>query len=69
MVPMVSVDDVPEKYKVSSSFVTIDTSTAIPETLEKFSDYTVTELYDIDDWGIRIKEIAGRIHIKDSKKK
>lgn len=65
MVPMVSVDDVPEKYIVTSSFVTLDTSTAIPETLEKFSDYTVTELYDIDDWGIRIKERGGRIHIKD----
>lgn len=66
---MVNVDDVPEKYRVTSSFTTIDTSTVIPETLEKFSDYTVTELCDLDDWGIRIKEIAGRIHIKDSKTK
>ena len=69
MVPMVSVDDVPEKYKVTSSFVTIDISTVIPETLEKFSDYTVTELCNLGDYSIRIKEIAGRIHIKESETK
>lgn len=68
MVPMVNVDDVPEKYRVTSSFVTIDISTVIPETLEKFSDYTVTELCDLDSCSIRIKELGGRIRIKDSKK-